>query len=259
MPDLIVKNISADYQVEIREKWNLISTKRTAFNALSFSVQEGKKLAVIGETGSGKSSLLKTLSGFLPISSGEIWWNEKRIDNLKLKQWKPLRNEIQIILQNPMTAFNPSISIKSSLFNVLDSHLTLSESQKTDLLFSEMKLVQLAENLVNKLPNQLSGGQLQRFSVIRSFLLNPKLVLCDEPMASLDYENQKLLLDYINTKSIQNNCSIIWVTHQLTFIDEFCDHILILKDGKVQDFGSLSDLKQNPNSEYSKTLLQTIH
>lgn len=259
MPDLLVKKISADYHVEIREKWNLISTNRTAFDSVSFSVQEGKKLAVVGETGSGKSSLLKTLCGFLPISSGEIWLNEKRIDNLKVKQWKSLRKEIQIILQNPMTAFNPSISIKSSLFNVLNSHYTLSDSQKSDLLFSEMKLIHLADNLLNKLPNELSGGQLQRFSVIRSFLLNPKLLLCDEPMASLDQENQKLLLDYINTKSFQNKCSIIWVTHQLTFIDEFCDHILILKDGKVQDFGSLSDLKQNLNSEYSKTLLQTIH
>lgn len=259
MPNLILKNVSAHYQFEVKDNWNLISTQRLAYQNISFLLSEGKKLAIVGETGSGKSSLLKSIGGFLLVDSGEIWWDEKRIDNLNLSQWKPIRKEIQYILQNPMTAFNPAISIHNSLFNVLNSHYSISDTDKMELILSEMKIIHLAEDLLIKRPNQLSGGQLQRFSVVRSFLLNPKLVLCDEPLSALDSENQKLVLEYIKTKSKQSNCSLIWITHQLTFIDEFCDLILIMKKGKVQDFGTIPEIRENPASEYSKTLLKTIH
>ncbi len=259
MPNLILKNISAHYKLEVKDKWNLISTQRLAFQNISFSLSQGKKLAIVGETGSGKSSLLKSISGFLPLDSGEILWNEIRIDQLNLSQWKPFRKEIQLILQNPMTAFNPAISIKNSLYNVLNSHYSLTDNEKTDQIKSEMDLIQLPLDLLEKRPDQLSGGQLQRFSVLRAFLLSPKLVLCDEPLSALDSENQNLVLEYVNNKTFKNGCSLIWITHQMTFIDEFCDLITVLKDGKVQDFGTISEIRQNPTSEYSKTLLKTVH
>ena len=214
--------------------------KTTILKDITFDLEKGKTLGIIGESGSGKSTILGLIQGLLPLDQGEIIINSvniKTISNFKLSLIS------QIIFQNVSSCFNPRLSVEDILEEPLNIHKI---GNKRKNISNVLDLVELPIKVLSRNPKELSGGQLQRINIARSLLLNPKILLCDEIVSSLDISIQAQVLNTVNLVKDELGMSVIFVSHDVNVTKYMSDEILVLKDGKIYD---RFDTK---NNDYSK-------
>jgi len=206
-------------------------------NLVDISFDINKSLALVGQSGSGKSLTLKALLGMLPNNMN----CELNIDtDFELIVGKSL----SFVPQNPFTALSPLTKIKKQFFV---------NNEKIDFL---LKSVGLDKDLKNRFPPELSGGQLQRIVIAIALENQPKLMLLDEPTTALDPETRVLILNLLKKLQINMNFKILFVTHDISSAKQLCDDICIIKDGKVVEFGKMSNTLQNAKDIYTKTLIE---
>ena len=198
---------------------------------ISFEIKDS--LALIGESGSGKSLTLKALLGLLP--------KDLKLD-LKAQN---LKKPISIVVQNPFTALSPLTKIKD--------HFEVEFKRQCELL----KLVNLDESLLKRYPSELSGGQLQRVVIALALSSNPKLLLLDEPTTALDSQIKESILKMIKDLQKKFSFKILYVTHDIDSSKLICEDIAILKDGKIVEYGKTLDVLSSPKEKYTKTLIQS--
>ena len=220
--------------------------KTTILQNITFGLEKGKTLGIIGESGSGKSTLLGLIQGLLPLEKGKIIIDS--IDITTLSNFK-LSLISQIIFQNVGSCFNPRLSIENILEEPLNIHKI---DNKREKIYYVLNLVELPKTLLTRNPKELSGGQLQRINIARSLLLNPKIILCDEIVSSLDISVQAQVLNTLNMVKDELGMSFIFVSHDINVTKYMSDEILVLKDGKIYD---RFDTK---NNDYSKLQPYTI-
>ncbi|MDG1847450.1 MAG: dipeptide/oligopeptide/nickel ABC transporter ATP-binding protein [Candidatus Marinimicrobia bacterium] len=215
-------------------------TKTTILQNITFGLEKGKTLGIIGESGSGKSTLLGLIQGLLQLKKGKIIIDS--IDITTLSNFK-LSLISQIIFQNVGSCFNPRLSIENILEEPLNIHKI---DDKRGKIYKVLNLVELPKTLLTRNPKELSGGQLQRINIARSLLLDPKIILCDEIVSSLDISVQAQVLNTLNMVKDELGMSFIFVSHDINVTKYMSDEILVLKDGKIYD---RFDTK---NNDYSK-------
>ena len=215
-------------------------TKTTILQNITFGLEKGKTLGIIGESGSGKSTLLGLIQGLLQLEKGKIIIDS--IDITTLSNFK-LSLISQIIFQNVGSCFNPRLSIENILEEPLNIHKI---DDKRGKIYKVLNLVELPKTLLTRNPKELSGGQLQRINIARSLLLDPKIILCDEIVSSLDISVQAQVLNTLNMVKDELGMSFIFVSHDINVTKYMSDEILVLKDGKIYD---RFDTK---NNDYSK-------
>lgn len=213
-----------------REKSALFKNKiTTILKDITFDLEKGKTLGIIGESGSGKSTILGLIQGLLSLEQGKIIINSvniKTLSNYKLSLTS------QIIFQNVSTCFNPRLSVEDILEEPLIIHKI---ENKRNKIINILDLVELPINVLSRKPKELSGGQLQRINIARSLLLNPKLLLCDEIVSSLDISIQAQVLNTVNMVKDELGMSVIFVSHDVNVTKYMSDEILVLKDGIIYD------------------------
>ena len=214
--------------------------KTTILQNITCGLEKGKTLGIIGESGSGKSTLLGLIQGLLQLEKGKIIIDS--IDITTLSNFK-LSLISQIIFQNVGSCFNPRLSIKNILEEPLNIHKI---DDKRGKIYKVLNLVELPKTLLTRNPKELSGGQLQRINIARSLLLDPKIILCDEIVSSLDISVQAQVLNTLNMVKDELGMSFIFVSHDINVTKYMSDEILVLKDGKIYD---RFDTK---NNDYSK-------
>ena len=203
--------------------------KTTILKDITFDLEKGKTLGIIGESGSGKSTILGLIQGLLPVDQGEIIINSvniKTISNFKLSLIS------QIIFQNVSSCFNPRLSVEDILEEPLNIHKIGNKRKK---ISNVLDLVELPIKVLSRNPKELSGGQLQRINIARSLLLNPKILLCDEIVSSLDISIQAQVLNTVNLVKDELGMSVIFVSHDVNVTKYMSDEILVLKDGIIYD------------------------
>ena len=203
--------------------------KTTILKDITFDLEKGKTLGIIGESGSGKSTILGLIQGLLPLDQGEIIINSvniKTISNFKLSLIS------QIIFQNVSSCFNPRLSVEDILEEPLNIHKI---GNKRKNISNVLDLVELPIKVLSRNPKELSGGQLQRINIARSLLLNPKILLCDEIVSSLDISIQAQVLNTVNLVKDELGMSVIFVSHDVNVTKYMSDEILVLKDGIIYD------------------------
>jgi|TARA_B110000881_G_C18597187_1_gene532305 peptide/nickel transport system ATP-binding protein len=203
--------------------------KTTILKDITFDLEKGKTLGIIGESGSGKSTILGLIQGLLPLDQGEIIINSvniKTISNFKLSLIS------QIIFQNVSSCFNPRLSVEDILEEPLNIHKIGNKRKK---ISNVLDLVELPIKVLSRNPKELSGGQLQRINIARSLLLNPKILLCDEIVSSLDISIQAQVLNTVNLVKDELGMSVIFVSHDVNVTKYMSDEILVLKDGIIYD------------------------
>lgn len=226
---------------------------------INFSVGRGEIFIIAGESGSGKSTILKAIDGLLgggTITDGQIFFGEREITNLPSSSRRKISGEeIGMIFQNSGASFCPIRKIGDQIFESVQAHKNWSREEFLNRAKIIMKNISLDENILNEYPFRLSGGMAQRAGILAAMILEPKILLADEPTSALDAITQaevvKELLNLRKSKKI----SIVMVTHNLGIAFYMADKILILKGGKVVEFGTKEQIFNSPQETYTKELI----
>lgn len=222
-----------------------------ALNNVSFNLEQNKVLSVIGESGSGKTTLAKIICALLPYDNGKIEINNKNIFDYTKQE---LSNTVQMIFQNPYASFNPKLTIGYSLKEAVDNSI----KDKKSFIKEKLALVDMNDDIFDKFPHQFSGGQRQRIAIARALLKEPKLLIADEPFASLDVINQSLIMDIFYKIKKEQKTNIIFITHDISAAFKISDKILILQNGNMVKYGTIEDIKKD-NNEYIKELINATY
>lgn len=236
---LTVENLSKEY------------IKKKTLNNVSFSMEKGEILGMLGKSGAGKSTIGKILLQLSRPTTGTILFEGKALSEVP-------RRDIQAIFQDPYSALNPSLKIGEILEEPLIANGVFQNKEERRKKVEETLVkVGLLESDYEKYPEELSGGQQQRVCIAGAIILSPKLIICDEPIASLDLAIQVQILDLIQKINQEEGISFIFITHNLPAVYRIADRILLLYRGEVQEIQEVEEFFKNPKSEYGKKFLKT--
>ena len=234
------------------ENLTKVYIKKKILNNVSFSMKKGEILGVLGKSGAGKSTIGKILLQLSRPTTGTILFEEKSLSEVP-------RKDIQAIFQDPYTALNPSLKIGEILEEPLIANGKFSKEERRKKVEETLVKVGLLETDYEKYPEELSGGQQQRVCIAGAIILSPKLIICDEPIASLDLAIQVQILDLIQKINQEEGISFIFITHNLPAVYRIADRILLLYHGEVQEIQEVEDFFNNPKSEYGKKFLKHLN
>ncbi|MBF0992156.1 MAG: ABC transporter ATP-binding protein [Fusobacterium sp.] len=235
---LTVENLSKEY------------IKKKTLNNVSFSMEKGEILGMLGKSGAGKSTIGKILLQLSRPTTGTILFEGKALSEVP-------RRDIQAIFQDPYSALNPSLKIGEILEEPLIANGKFTKEERRKKVEETLVKVGLLESDYEKYPEELSGGEQQRVCIAGAIILSPKLIICDEPIASLDLAIQVQILDLIQKINQEEGISFIFITHNLPAVYRIADRILLLYRGEVQEIQEVEEFFKNPKSEYGKKFLKT--
>ena len=235
------------------ENLSKVYIKKKIINNVSFSMKKGEILGVLGKSGAGKSTIGKILLQLSRPTTGTILFEGKTLSEVP-------RRDIQAIFQDPYTALNPSLKIGEILEEPLIANKVFQKKEERRKKVEETLVkVGLLETDYEKYPEELSGGQQQRVCIAGAIILSPKLIICDEPIASLDLAIQVQILDLIHKINQEEGISFIFITHNLPAVYRIADRILLLYHGEVQEIQEVEEFFRNPKSEYGKKFLKHLN
>lgn len=236
-----------------------------AVNGVSFDLERGKTLGLVGETGAGKTTIAKAIIRILPdppakVKSGEILLDDEDLLNLSEVQMRRIRGgKISMVFQDPMTALNPTMRVGDQIAEVIKYHnADLSKSQTCDKAKEMLEMVGIPADRYREYPHQFSGGMKQRVVIAMALACNPKLLLADEPTTALDVTIQAQVLDMIRELKEKTNTSMILITHDLGVIAENCDHVAVIYAGEIVEYGTLEDVFDHPAHPYTVGLFAAL-
>jgi len=249
--DLIVENLEKSFDVP-SHFFNRGGTKIRAVKNVSFKLEMGQSLGVVGESGSGKTTLAKILAGFYPADRGTASFGSFDL----LQSNRKRRSEVvQMIFQDPFASLNPKLLLGTQIDEALRvrGHANVHE-KAADLMNS----VGLSPKDLKRYPHQLSGGQRQRFAIARALAADPKLLLADEPVSSLDIAVQAQILNLLNDLRSKKGFSLIVISHDVAVVANLCEKILVMKEGEIVEENSVEAILKNPQEAYTQKLLAAI-
>ena len=234
-----------------------------AVNGVSFEIGEGKTVAVVGESGCGKSVTASTLMGILnkktSIVEGEILFEGKDLLKLTPEEMRKIRGkDISMIFQEPMTSLNPALKIGYQVSEVFRTHFDMDKKSAKEKSIEMLKRVKLprAEKIYNSYPHELSGGQCQRVMIAMALSSEPKLLIADEPTTALDVTIQARVLELMRELKEEFNTSIMFITHDFGVVAEMADEVVVMYAGRAVEKGRTEDIFTNPLHPYTKALLK---
>lgn len=229
-----------------------------AVDDVSFSVDEGKTLGVVGESGCGKSTLGRVILHLLEPTGGQIFFNHEDITEADSRKLRGLRKDMQIIFQDPFSSLNPRMTISQTIAEPLRINEKMSSSQIGSQVGRLMELVGLEERLVNSYPHELDGGRRQRIGIARALALNPKFVVCDEPVSALDVSIQAQILNLMLDLQERLGLTYIFITHNLSVVRYISNDILVMYLGQVVEKAEAQELFNHPLHPYTQALFSAL-
>ena len=230
-----------------------------AVDDVSLTIREGSSLALIGESGSGKTTFARLISGLEKPDAGKIYFLGKEIQNVREKELRPFRKEMQIVFQSSGGVFDPGYTIGESIREILKNYEKLSEAEYEERIDEALRQVGLPPELKNRYVTQLSGGQCQRANIARALVLKPKLVICDEPVSSLDYSIRKQILNLLNEIREKYGVTYLLITHDLSNVPYVCQAVAIMYQGRIVEYmEGTQDIGERVCHPYSRLLFHSI-
>ena len=230
-----------------------------AVDDVSFSLEKGKTLGVVGESGCGKSTLGRTILGLIDATDGHVFFDGRDITNVNKNDRRNLRREMQIIFQDPYASLDPRMCVSELIADPLQVFKVYrSKAELNNRVRELMDTVGLAERLEFAYPHELDGGRRQRVGIARALALNPKFIVCDEPVSALDVSIQAQILNLLQDLQAQMKLSYMFVTHDMSVVKHISDDILVMYTGCVVEFCNKRDLFRNPLHPYTQGLLSAI-
>ena len=225
---------------------------------VSFSVERGRTVAVVGESGSGKSTLARVITGLLPPRSGEIRFQEELLPAALAQRTKQHLRKTQMIYQLPDVALNPRQRVRDIVGRPLSFYLGLSGKERERRIIELLEQIELSEKYINRLPDELSGGEKQRVCIARALAAEPELIICDEVTSALDTIVAKAILDLLQRLQHELQLTYLFISHDLDTVASIADQVVVLYAGRVAEQGSKSAVFQPPFHPYTRLLLSSV-
>jgi oligopeptide transport system ATP-binding protein len=239
-------------------KFGFGSTLVKALDDVSVNLRAGTTLAVVGESGSGKSTLARCLLQLQPLDSGEVLFAGQDLAKLSGSDLRAVRKNLQMVFQDPFASLNPRMRVGEIVGEGLLIHQMGSASEQQQKVIAMLKRVGLTEADMQKYPHEFSGGQRQRVGIARALVLQPKVVVCDEPVSALDVSIQAQILLLLKELQAEMALSYLFISHDLRVVRHIANDIVVMNQGKVVEQGSIEDIYNQPKQEYTKKLLAAI-
>jgi peptide/nickel transport system ATP-binding protein len=243
------------------EDWRMVRRRTTvkAVNDVSLSIQPREILGVVGESGCGKSTLARAVLGLYPPDSGEIYYQDKRIDNLTSRQMLPFRKKMQMIFQDPYASLNPRMAVQRTLEEPFLFHNRSTTSNEVkDKVAEVMQQVGVEPSWATRYPHEFSGGQRQRISIARALMVDPEFIVADEPVSALDVSIQAQILNLLMKAQEERGLTYLFITHDLSVVEHFSTRVAVMYLGTVCELGATGELYQSPRHPYTRALLSAI-
>ena len=229
----------------------------------NFSMKKNTCLGILGESGSGKSITCKSLLNILNKNfdiSGEIIFEGKNLLKLSQTEMREIRGkDICMIVQNPMTSFDPLYTMENQMTETFCEHLKISRKEAVSLAMEVLEKMKLKDipDILKKYPHELSGGMLQRIMIAIAIALKPRLIIADEPTTAIDSLNQKDIIEEFKILKNELNVSLLFVTHDLGVLSVLADNLIIMQNGEIVEKGRTEEIMSNPKHEHTKFLIET--
>lgn len=229
----------------------------TAVDDVSFELQRGECLGIVGESGSGKSTIAKMITHLEPVTGGQIFLDEKNITNAKGKELRDIYQDMQMVFQMPMESFDPRRTLGDGIGESL-RNMGISRRETRERVENLLEKCGLEKEFADRYPHQVSGGQCQRAAIARALAVNPEILICDEATSALDVTVQKQILELLKELKEKEELSFLFICHDLALVQEFCDKVLVLYQGKVVECGTPDEIINHPKMDYTKKLVESV-
>ncbi|WP_324760703.1 ABC transporter ATP-binding protein [Haloarcula montana] len=229
-----------------------------AVDDISFDIYPGETVGLVGESGCGKSTVARTVLRLLEPTAGEVYFEGQPVHELGSSEIRSLRREMQIIFQDPHSSLNPRKTVGRIIGRAMERHDIATGEEKRQRVRELLERVGLSGDAAGKYPHEFSGGQQQRVAIAHALAVQPKLIVCDEPVSALDVSVQAQILNLLNEIQAEENISYLFISHNIGVIRHICDRVAVMYLGKIAEFGSIEDVFSPPFHPYTESLLSAV-
>jgi len=230
-----------------------------AVDGISFSIQRGETLGMVGESGCGKTTAGRTILGLYPITAGKVIVSGISLENADKNQMKNFRRKAQMIFQDPYASLNPRWTVSAIIGEPLRVHNLLpNEKERNERVHELMLRVGLSPRLINRFPHEFSGGQRQRIGVARALAVNPLFIVCDEPISALDVSIQAQVVNLLEELQDEFTLTYLFIAHDLSMVRHICDRVAVMYLGIIVELAERNELYENPLHPYTQSLLSAV-
>ena len=229
-----------------------------AVDHVSFTVNKGETLGLVGESGCGKSTLGRTILRLIPATEGQVLYNGEDILTYDKKKMWEMRRKLQIIFQDPYSSLNPRMTVYDLISAPLEVYKIGTKAERREMVEEILQEVGLDKQYLNRFPHEFSGGQRQRIGIARALILNPEFVVCDEAVSALDVSVRAQVLNLMRNMQQKKNLTYLFISHDLSVVRHISDRIAVMYLGSVAEVAEKAQLYSNPMHPYTKALLSAI-
>jgi peptide/nickel transport system ATP-binding protein len=255
---LDVKDLQRHFFVEGKKEWLSSQAVLRAVDGVTLSVQRGKTLGLVGESGCGKSTMAKLVLGLISATAGTVEFDGKPVTARRNQAWRDARRHMQMVYQDPLGALDRRLTALAQVIEPLLIHDKHSELKPALIAEDMMRAVGLTDNLFKRYPHELSGGQRQRVVLARALVLKPSLLVCDEPISALDVSVQAQVINLLDDLRQQMNLTMLFISHDLRVVRHICDEVAVMYLGRIIEQGSAKDVLSHPAHPYTQALISAI-
>lgn len=246
---LTVENVTKTYSSRDKKQ-----DKLNALNDVSFTVNSGEFCAIVGESGSGKSTLSQIITGLIPATSGKVFFDNNELAPSNHKKQKELFRKVQLVLQDGKSALDPHFSIYNCIAEPIRNLCRMSRNDEKRRILELIRRMELSEDILQRKPHELSGGQQKRVCIARALAVNPEIIIFDEAISGLDVILRKNILDLLKRIHQKNGCTMLFITHDMDVALYMASRIIVMKDGRIVEDTTCSGTQDCLSHPYSKML-----
>ncbi len=257
---LQVSDLKVEFDIIPKNAWPWTKPlKLKAVNHISFDLAAGETLGIVGESGCGKSTLARAIMGMIPSQEGKILWLGEDLRQLNHKAMRTRRKQFQMVFQDPLASLSPRLTVGDIIAEPLKTHFpAMPSAERKEKVKAMMVKVGLHPNQINRYPHEFSGGQCQRIGIARALILEPKMIICDEPVSALDVSIQAQVINLLMKLQREMGLSLIFIAHDLSVVKHISDRVMVLYLGRVMEVASSEDLYRTPKHPYTQALISAV-